>query len=223
MAGGNGHRFQRPVETIPAKVFLMIPTMRFVRRGLSALAGAALAASLVSGAAMAQTKPADPKAAPAATGPTATTATYGDWVVRCAVPPGKTDAEKVCETAEGIQVQGREGLLAQVVFGRLSKDAPWRLIIQLPNGVFIPEGATFFLTADAKQDDDSNAGIKATFKRCTEACFADVELTADQMADLKAAKGPGRIEFVDGNRQRIAIPISFAGLPGALDAAANPH
>lgn len=183
--------------------------------------GATLAAGV--GAASAQSappsakKPATPPAAAAPADPNApqaTTATYGDWVVRCAIPPNQT--VRVCEAGTGVQVQGQQGLLAQIVIGRLNKDQPTRLVIQLPNGVFLPPGATLFL------DEKDKSGLATVFATCTQACFADTELKPDQLAALKAAKGPGRLEFVDGARKRIAVPISFNGLPAATDAALSP-
>lgn len=186
---------------------------------LSLACGLALGATLAAGAgaAFAQASPPAKKpAAPAAdpNAPQATTATYGDWVVRCAIPPNQT--ARVCEAGTGVQVQGQQGLLAQIVIGRLNKDQPTRLVIQLPNGVFLPPGATLYL------DEKDKSGMATVFATCTQACFADAELKPDQLAALKAAKGPGRLEFVDGARKRIAVPISFNGLPAATEAALSP-
>lgn len=184
----------------------------------SLLLAAGLAATLGAGALAAppEAKKPDPGAKPAApidvNTPAATTATYGDWVVRCSSPP---QGEKVCEAATGIQmqVQGQARLLAQLVVGRAAKDQPVRLIVQLPNGVFLPPGATLYL------DDKAKTGIQAVFSVCNRGCFADAALDADQLAGLKGAKGPGRLEFVEGNRKRVAALISFTGLSAAIDAA----
>lgn len=183
----------------------------------------ALAVGLVlggAGAAQAQNAAASgnqakkPAAAAEPAGPQATTATYGDWVVRCVVP--QPQAAKVCEAVTGVQAQGQQGLLTQIVVGRAAKDQPVHLIVQLPAGVFLPPGATLYL------DDKAKSGIDTVFSSCPRGCFADVELKADQLGALKAAKGPGRLEFVDAARKRIAVPISFNGLGAATDAALNP-
>lgn len=160
-------------------------------------------------------QPAAPQpAAPDAGSPQATTATYGDWVVRCVSP--QPPAPRICEAVTGVQAQGQQGLLAQVVIGRVSKDEPARLIVQLPAGVFLPPGATLYL------DEKAQNGFNTVFSSCPRGCFSDMELKADQLAALKAAKGPGRLEFVDAARKRVAVPISFTGVAAAADAALNP-
>ncbi len=182
---------------------------------------AGLAAAWLAGAPGAQAASADAKKPAAAekpaapidpANPAATTATYGDWVVRCSNLP---QGEKVCEAATGIQiqVQGQTRLLAQIVVGRAGKDQPVRLIVQLPNGVFLPAGATLYL------DEKAKSGFQAVYTVCTQGCFGDAVLDADQLASLKGAKGPGRLEFVEGNRKRVAARISFLGLNAALEAA----
>jgi invasion protein IalB len=155
-----------------------------------------------------------PAAAADAGNPQATTATYGDWVVRCVVP--QPQAPRVCEAVTGVQAQGQQGLLAQVVVGRPAKDQPVHLIVQLPAGVFLPPGTTLYL------DEKAQSGIAAAFSTCPRGCFADAELKADQLSALKAAKGPGRLEFVDGAHKRIAVPISLNGFAAAAEAALNP-
>lgn len=171
-----------------------------------------LTVAWVFGAACAHAASADAKEPAATEKPAATTATYGDWVVRCSSPP---QGEKVCEAATGIQmkVQGQMRLLAQIVVGRAGKNQPVRLVVQLPNGVFLPPGATLFL------DEQAKSGIQAVYSVCTRGCFADSALAPEQLASLKSAKGPGRLEFVEGNRKRVAAPISFLGLNAALETA----
>lgn len=185
----------------------------------AAVLGLAIALPAVGALAQTQTQPKKPAAAPAqaaqpAGAPQATTATYGDWVVRCVQP--QPQAPRLCEAVTGVQAQGQQGLLAQVVVGRPAKDEPVHLIVQLPAGVFLPPGATLYL------DEKTQTGLPAAFSTCPRACFADAELKTEQLNELKSAKGPGRLEFVDGARKRIALPISFNGLTAAIDAALNP-
>ncbi len=144
--------------------------------------------------------------------PQSTVSSFGDWVSRCSVPDGKGPGDKVCEAAVSIAMKGVEGLLAQVVIGKPPGEKALRLIVQLPNGVFLPAGATLYL------DEKDTKGIPTQFVTCTAGCFADVELKDSQLSALRAAKGPGRLEFADGSKKRLAVPIPFNGLSAAVDA-----
>lgn len=169
-------------------------------------------------------QPKKPAAAPAAAntqkpalgagaeeGPSRTSATYDDWVVRCERGEG-TGGDKVCEAAQTLQIGNpQQGLVAQVVFGKLKSDSPLRLVLQLPVGVWLPGGAQ--LTVG-----DNGKPIPATFKFCIRACIADVDLTPQQAAGLLTATGGGSLVFQDRNQSQISLPISLKGLPAALAA-----
>ncbi len=144
--------------------------------------------------------------------PQTTTATYQDWVVRCEAP---ADKPKVCEIAQGIQARADQGLIAQIVVGRPSKTDPMKLIIELPPGVWLPAGATL-------QAGEKATPLTLTFKSCPRACFADLDLKPEQVQALKAASGAGTLSFEDGARQKVQLPISFAGFSAALDASLAP-
>lgn len=201
------------------------------------VAGALVSASLLSMAVMsgaeAQQAPAAPtqprKPAPAAPaapanaaqkpalgateedGPSRTSATYDDWVVRCE----RTEASgnvKVCETAQTLQIGNpQQNLVAQVVFGKLKSDAPLRLVLQLPVGVWLPGGAALTVGDNAKP-------IPLTFKFCIRACIADLDLTPQQAAALSTATGGGTLTFQDRNQTQVSLPISLKGLAAALAA-----
>ena len=186
---------------------------RSARRALIGLLAAAVAIagiSLPASAQTAPTKPAAPAAAAAAdpTAPQTTTATYQDWVVRCATPQG---GAKVCEAVQGVQVQGQQGLVAQIVLGRLKKEDPVRLIIELPRGVWLQGAVTV-------QTSEKAAPMALPYTRCLNGCLAELELKNDQLNALKAAEGPGIINFVDGTQQKVQLPLSFKGFSAALAA-----
>lgn len=144
-------------------------------------------------------------------GPTRTSATYEDWVVRCERAEG-SNMPKVCEVAQTLQIGNpQQNLTAQVVFGKLTRDAPLRLVLQLPVGVWLPAGAT--LTVG-----DGGKPIPVDFKFCIRACIADVELTPQQAAALVSAKGGGSLVFKDRNQAQVSLPISLKGLAPALAA-----
>ncbi len=161
-----------------------------------------------------ETKPAQPAAPKPALGaqddgPSRTTATYDDWVVRCE----RTElagGSKVCEAAQTLQIGNQQqGLVAQVVFGKIKSDAPLRLVLQLPVGVWLPAGAQLTVGDTAKP-------ISAGFKFCIRACIADVDLSAQEAASLSTATGNAAITFQDRNQQQVTIPVSLKGLSAAL-------
>lgn len=192
---------------------------------IGALAGALVLAGLGGAFAQAPAATQQPKkpapAAPASQkpalgatddeGPSRTSATYDDWVVRCERAEG-TGGAKVCEAAQTLQIGNpQQNLVAQVVFGKLKSDAPLRLVLQLPVGVWLPGGAQ--LTVG-----DNGKPITAGFKFCIRACIADVDLTPQQAAALSTATGAGSLVFQDRNQSQITLPISLKGLPAALAA-----
>jgi len=140
--------------------------------------------------------------------PQATTATYQDWVVRCETLPGSS---RICEVAQGVQAQGQSGLLAQIVVGRPSKEQPFRLIVQLPAGVWLPSGVSLEL-------DEKSGPLLPAYTRCMQACFADLELKPAQLDALKKRSGPGKLMFEDGARNKVQLPLSFRGFSAALEA-----
>ncbi|MFG1420789.1 invasion associated locus B family protein [Roseixanthobacter liquoris] len=159
--------------------------------------------------AAAPAKPAAPAAA-AEDGPSRTSATYEDWVVRCERPEGA--AAKVCEVSQTLQIGDKQqGLMAQIAFGRLKADTPLLLVLQLPAGVWLPAGARFTYDEKAKP-------VALSYKFCIRACIADIELSAADATALAAAKGSGKLEFQDRSQTPISLSISFNGLAAALAA-----
>lgn len=145
-------------------------------------------------------------------GPSSTTATYGDWTVRCVPPPRDPAGAKVCEVTQAIRVEDRPGIMAQVAFGAWPKDGPLRVVVQLPNGVFLPPGVRLL------PQEGATAGIDLAYSTCLQGCFADAAISASMLATLTGAKGPARLEFVNNARSRVALPVSLDGLKAALDA-----
>ncbi|HEX2525019.1 MAG TPA: invasion associated locus B family protein [Geminicoccus sp.] len=189
-------------------------SLRPSRKARAALAGLFLLVPALAGAADAPVAP-PPSAKPDPAmldQPSVTTATYGDWLVRCLPKAGGAPGERFCEVTQGIQLADRQGLIARLVLGRLEKDGPLRLVVQLPLGTWLPSGATLFLDAETK------AGLAAPFTICLQDCLANVVVPDDLVDDLKTAPGPGRLEYVNGARKLVALPVSFKGLKAALEA-----
>jgi invasion protein IalB len=147
----------------------------------------------------------------AAQTPQRTTATYGDWTLRCETQAGPP-ARKLCEIVQTATAQGQPGPIAQIAIGRTSKAEKMRMVFQLPINIWIPAGLHFV-------HDEKAAGVTAAFTRCLPiGCFADLELTDDLVKKLRAQNGRGRYEFKDGSQRVVPIPISFNGFGQAYDA-----
>ncbi|MFE1599976.1 invasion associated locus B family protein [Methylobacterium sp. ID0610] len=163
---------------------------------------------------MAQAGTAPGKAAPAgSTEPEVTTATYQDWLVRCVTPPS---AARICEATQTIQVQGQSAPVAVIAIGRLAADGPLRVVVQLPAGLWLPAGAKL-------QTGEKAVPVAMEFKRCLQACFAELDVDKALEQSLRAASGNGSIQFEDGARRPVSLPFSFRGFIAALDAALKPR
>ena len=186
---------------------------------LSALAGAATAQQPAP-------KPAPPKPAPAqhqAPAPTQqaqaptdqnpqrTTASYGDWVVRCETVAGPPP-QKNCDMEQLAQVQGQANPISRVAVPLPAKGEPPKMFIQLPINVSF--SAPLKITVDAK-----DAGITTPFRRCVPAgCFGEVELKEDLQKKFRASAEAGKITFKDAADRDVAIPLSFKGFAQAFEA-----
>jgi invasion protein IalB len=145
---------------------------------------------------------------------TTATATYEDWVVRCATRAGPRPA-KLCDMAQFTQVQGRNALLSRVALAHPAKDQPLKLTVQVPVNAS-------FLTNVRIQASDSDLGLAAPFARCVPSgCFADFEIKDDDLKKLRAASGTGKLSFADAGGHDVVIPLSFKGFGQAFDALAK--
>jgi invasion protein IalB len=141
------------------------------------------------------------------------TSTFEDWVVRCETKP---PASKICEVVQTIAArnqQQQQSAIAEVVFGRVGKSDPMKLIVQVPPGVYLPSGIRLVV-------DGRTPPLTATFTRCLQTCMAEAEIKPETIQTLKSRTKaePGRLEFEDGAHQQVKLPVSFKGLPAALAA-----
>ena len=149
-----------------------------------------------------------PAPAAPASQPEMTTATYQDWLMRCASPAGKP---KVCEVTQTIQMEGQTGAVAVLAVGKVEAGDPLRLTIQLAAGVWLPAGVKV-------QYNEKSAPIELEFKRCLQGCFAEIELDKALEQGLRTTSGPGSLTFESGARKPVTLQISFKGFSAALDA-----
>jgi invasion protein IalB len=147
--------------------------------------------------------------------PAETTASFGDWIVRC-VRTGEADkAIRICEAAQTIQLQGQSSPIAQIGIGRPSAGEPLHATVVLPTNISLP-GNVHFAT-----DEKDDAGIDLSWRRCVPGrCIAEAKLDPDTVK-LWRGRAAGKISYTDASGRALTIPFSFRGLAQSLDALAK--
>jgi invasion protein IalB len=176
-------------------------------------AGAGAVALLLAGPALAQAPAAPPAASPA--GPTQTTATYGDWTLRCVTPPTPAGATRTCEVVQTLSIrapnQQAAQPIAQVALGSVAKGSPLQLTVAVPAAI------SFARQPQIKAGD--TVLLNLAWRRCLPSgCFADVVLTAEQIRTLRARTANMQLAFQDAANQDQSLNVSPKGLAQSLDA-----
>lgn len=196
----------------------------FVHAGVMLVAGAVLSTP----AALAQQavgKPAaaagavqtpGPAPAPVPSEPGMTTASFGDWTLRCQRLELDGKAGRVCEVSQTMQVQGQAAPIAQVAIGRLKPTEPLRITVVLPVSIAFPS------SVQIDSDDKDVKPVDLPWRRCVSSgCFADNAVEEDALKRWRSASQAGRIVFKDSLSRELTIPLSFRGIGPALDALAK--
>ena len=168
---------------------------------------------LGAGCAAAQAPVKPPAAAPAPTlaDPAQTTATYGDWVLRC-VRPEK--GPHICEVVQSMVVQGQQQPVAQVAVGYDKNDL--RFTILVPPAISLSRGPTLGVANATAPHFD------LAWRRCLpNGCFADVAVGSELLKTLRGRTEPLQIDFKDAGEREVKLPLSMRGLVSALDALAK--
>jgi invasion protein IalB len=140
--------------------------------------------------------------------PERTTASYGDWVLRCELPPG--GAERSCEVAQTV-LDGRGQTLAQIIARRAAGNGGMQLSVQVGGSATVAEPLRLAV--------ETQAVLTLRFRRCLpRGCFAEVQPTEMELGALLPRTEPIRLEFTDGDGQPVSIPASLRGLAASLDA-----
>jgi invasion protein IalB len=184
-------------------------------------AAAGLLAALSLGAsASAQAPPAKPATAapaasqPASPDPAQTTATYGDWVLRCVRAGDKPDGPRACEVVQTVVLQGQQQPVAQVAVGYDKADL--RLTLLVPPAISFSRGPVLGVAGAATPHFD------LTWRRCLpNGCFGDVQVGPDLLKLLRSRTEPMQLTFKDAGERDAALPFSLRGLVPALDALAK--
>jgi invasion protein IalB len=171
---------------------------------------------LVAPSAVAQTatKPAaPPPAAAVAATPSRTTASFGDWTLRCDRLADATPPRRMCELGLVVQNAGDQNVLAQAAVGRPASGEPLRFTVVLPANITV--AATPKLIIDGKE----TGSLDFTWVRCLPGgCIATAIVSDDLLRKLKASPTPGHIEYHDAAGREIKLPISLRGFGEAFDA-----
>ena len=167
------------------------------------------------GAAVAQTPlPVTKTAAPApiAGDSVQTTATYGDWVLRCARTAEGGTGPQTCEIVQTLVLQGQQQPIAQVAIGSIDKTSALRLTVVVPTAISFSKAAYVVGAAGTANLFD------LTWRRCLPSgCFADIALSADALKMMRARTEPANLVFRDAGERDITLPFSLRGFPQALD------
>lgn len=143
--------------------------------------------------------------------PQSTTAQYRDWQLHCVA--GKDDS-KTCEVASIVPTPHGKGVAARLVFGRTDPGKPSVIVIQLPPGVWLPDGAVLIVPG-------AKAPVRAEFKQCLQVCFAEADIDDATIAAMKSADKPATLAIVNAQRQPMTLPISLNGFKAAEEAMAG--
>lgn len=156
---------------------------------------------------------ATPAAVP--TEPSVTTASFGDWTLRCQRIEGAR-AQRVCEVAQVLQAQGQQAPLAQIAIGKLSAGDPLRVTAVMPVSVTFPSSVQIAMGEKDAQP------LDLPWRRCLPTgCFADAVLTDEAARLWRKAAEAGRIVFRDAAGRDLVLPLSTRGLEPALEALAR--
>jgi invasion protein IalB len=143
--------------------------------------------------------------------PEATTATYGDWIVRCQRTAAASGTQQLCDLSQTVQAQ--QNPILQLSIGPPSTKGPIKLTIVVPVNVLFPSVARVAI------DDKDTESAELTWRRCLPGgCVAELEVKDELLKRWRAQVGGGAVKIVDAAGREITIPVSFRGLSQALDA-----
>lgn len=141
--------------------------------------------------------------------PDRTTATFEDWIVRCEVSRSGGKETKLCETVQTLA--GPNGqVLAQVVIGRPAGATDDKILVEVPAGVWLPDGVTIRL--------GDKPLVSPVFRRCRQSCVADVDLPKQAVDSLITGSQPVTLVFAEDARKPVTLPLSTKGFRNAYTA-----
>jgi invasion protein IalB len=147
--------------------------------------------------------------------PENTTATFGDWTLRCQRVGEGAQSKRTCEVVQILRTQGQQGqqvTFAQIALGHPSAGQPMRLVVMLPVSVSFPSVANI-------ATDEKDSGTDLAWSRCVpNSCFAESQVKDDMLLRWRAFGELGRLTFKDAAGREIRTAVSYRGVAQALDA-----
>jgi invasion protein IalB len=169
--------------------------------------------AVFAGSALAQTAPRPASPASHAATPDATTASFGDWILRCGRGSDVPPLQRSCELYHTVAKQGDGGSRAMIALGRLPGTKPLLVTAMVPPNVSLP--AVPRVQIDGREP----LSIDLAWTRCApNACFATAVVADEVLRKMKANKDPGRLLYRDANDQEVVLAVSFRGFAEGWDA-----
>jgi invasion protein IalB len=163
--------------------------------------------------AAAATPPGAAPPAALAAAPSRTTASFGDWTLRCDRVADATPPKRSCELGLTVQHAGDQSVLAQVAVGRPAAGEPLRFTAVLPANISVATAPK--LLVDAKE----TGAVDLAWVRCLPGgCIATAGVGDDLLRKLKAAANAGQLEYRDAAGREIKLPMSWRGFGEAFEA-----
>lgn len=162
--------------------------------------------------------PAPRASEPVPADPAVTTASYGDWVLRCATlqVSGAPAPVRACEVGQAVQVEGSGRPILQLAIGKPLDGGALRVTAVLPAEIAIPGEVR--LEAIATEGGAPLSRLDLAWTRCTGgACIADAAYAADTAAAWTAENG-ARLSFLDALGRNVSVPLSWRGFAQAFEA-----
>lgn len=143
--------------------------------------------------------------------PNLTTASYGDWVLRCERSE-KASPSRICDVAQTVPTQDLQGALAQISIAKHDGARSLRVYGLLPANITLPGSATM-------RSEEGTPELELNWRRCLPSgCVSEGAPSPSLVERWKKLTGSGQIVYKDARGLEITVPVSFRGLRQALDA-----
>lgn len=147
-----------------------------------------------------------------------TSASYGNWLLRCESRQVETKTVKACEVSTNVTVKGENGAsgtAAVVAFGRHPDKEGWQVALQLPIIVWLPTGAKLDIGDEAPLVDANFVACRPTL------CSAGATVADSVIARLRSATTDLSINYRAQTQQAVKVTLPVNGLSDALTALSN--